>query len=101
MAQRPCATAKKSDATLQGVTFGTHIEHLEVDELSALRRDVTASEVQARVEEFRSVFDVQPNCAVENLCEAARTAVAFDRLVAENRLGSLALLLQRHRSARK
>ena len=80
----------QSDTTLQGVTFGTHIEHLEVDELSAFRREVTPTAVQARIVEFRTVFDVQPDCAIEDLCEAARTAVALDRLVAEHRLGSLA-----------
>ncbi len=80
----------QSDATLQSVTFGTHIEHLEVDELSALRREVALGAVQARVAEFRSVFDVQADCPTEDLSEAARTAVALDRLVAEHRLGSLA-----------
>ena len=80
----------QSDVTLQSVTFGTHIEHLEVDELSALRREVTSVEVQIRVNEFRSLFDVQADCATEDLSEAARTAVALDRLVAGHRLGSLA-----------
>lgn len=80
----------QSDATLQSVTFGTHIEHLEVDELSALRREVTASEVETRLAEFREVFDVQADCPAEDLAEAARTSVALDRLVADYRLGSLA-----------
>ncbi len=83
-----------SDVTLQCVTFGTHVEMLEVDELSALRREVTAAAVQARVGEFREVFDVQPDCPAEELAEAARTAVALDRLVADHRLGSLAYYYQ-------
>ena len=79
-----------SDVTLQCATFGTHVEILEVDELSALRRRVAPAAVRARVAEFRKVFDVQPDCAAEDLVEAARTSVALDRLVASHRLGSLA-----------
>lgn len=80
----------QSDATLQGVTFGTHIEHLEVDELSALRREVTSTEAERRLVEMRDIFDVQPDCPVEDLLDAARTSVALDRFVARYQLGSLA-----------
>jgi L-arabinose isomerase len=79
-----------SDVTLQCATFGTHIELLEVDELAALRREVSAAEVAARLLEFHEVFDVQADCPAADLAEAARTAVALDRLVAASRLGSLA-----------
>ncbi|MCF7675319.1 MAG: hypothetical protein K9N23_11125 [Akkermansiaceae bacterium] len=79
-----------SDLTLQCATFGTHIEILEVGELAAYRRTVTAGEIEARVAEFHQVFAVQADCPAEDLAEAARTAVALDRLVAEHRLGSLA-----------
>ena len=80
----------QSDATLQSVTFGTHIEHLEVDELSARRRDVTADAISARVAEFHREFAVQADCAPADLAEAARTSVALDALVAAHGLGSLA-----------
>ncbi|SDS33087.1 arabinose isomerase [Opitutus sp. GAS368] len=80
----------QSDVTLQCATFGTHIEHLEVDELASLRRSVTSAEMQARLHEFQTTFDVQSDCAAEDLAAAARTSVALDRLVAEHRLGSLA-----------
>lgn len=79
-----------SDTTLQCATFGTHIEILEVDELSARRRDVAAEAIEARLAEFREVFDVQADCAAEDLAEAARTSVALDGLVADRKLGSLA-----------
>lgn len=79
-----------SDVTAQCTTFGTHIELLEVDELAALRREVTETQVEGRVQEFHEVFDVQPDCPAEDLAEAARTAVALDRLVADYRLGSMA-----------
>ena len=80
----------QSDVTLQCATFGTHIEMLEVEELAMRRRDVSAEEIAARLAEFHDVFEVQPDCPPDDLLEAARTAVALDRLVADYRLGSLA-----------
>jgi L-arabinose isomerase len=79
-----------SDTTLQAATFGTHLEILEVDELSARRRDVSTDAIAARMAEFQEVFDIQPDCPAEDLAEAARTSVALDAMVAEHRLGSLA-----------
>jgi L-arabinose isomerase len=79
-----------SDTTLQCVTFGGHLEILEVDELAAMRREVSAAEITARVAEFHAQFDVQADCPADELARAARTSVALDRLVAEHRLGSLA-----------
>lgn len=80
----------QSDVTLQCATFGTHIEHIEVDELTARRRDVHPHDIAARIVEFRRVFEVQADCPVDDLADAARTAVALDQLVADYRLGSLA-----------
>ncbi|HSI08626.1 MAG TPA: arabinose isomerase [Rariglobus sp.] len=79
-----------SDVTLQCAVFGTHIEILEVDELSALRRDIPENAVAARLLEIDDLFDVQPGCAPADLAEAARTSLALDGLVARHRLGSLA-----------
>jgi L-arabinose isomerase len=79
-----------TDATQVAITFGTHIEHLEVDELSALRESVTSEEAVVRIEKFRSHFDVQEDCAEAELMRAARTSIALDRFVSEHDLGSLA-----------
>lgn len=79
-----------TDTTLQCATFGGHIEVLEVDELSALRREVTARQIKNRVAHFRSAFDVQKDCLSSELERAARTSVALDRLVKKHELGSLA-----------
>jgi len=79
-----------SDVTLQCATFGGHAEIIEVDELSALRRGITPSQVQQRIADFRDIFDVQPDCAEPELERAARTSVALDQLVADRGLGSLA-----------
>jgi L-arabinose isomerase len=56
-----------SDTTLQCATFGGHIEILEVDELAALRRDVTAKQIKERVAHFKKVFEVQRDCASADL----------------------------------
>jgi L-arabinose isomerase len=79
-----------SDLTQHCATFGGHIEMLEVEELAARRRDVTARETQDRVEEFQQMFDVQADCPPPELDRAARTSLALDRLAAEHGLGSLA-----------
>ncbi len=79
-----------SDLTQQSATFGGHVEIVEVDELAALRADVTDAEVCDRVAHFHDVFDVQDDCPSAELERAACTSVALDRLVEQHRLGSLA-----------
>ncbi len=83
-----------SDLTLQCAVFGGHVEILEVDELAALRTEVSAGEIEERVAHFHEVFDVQPDCPAGELERAARTSVALDRLVgpARPRLAGLLLL---------
>lgn len=79
-----------SDLTEQCATLGGHMELIEVDELSALRARVTDGEIDLRMKEFQEIFDVQPDCPLEELQRAARTAVALDQLVERHQLGSLA-----------
>jgi L-arabinose isomerase len=79
-----------SDTTQHCAHFGGHMEIVEVDELAALRREVSPAEIARRVAEFHEAFDVQPDCPPAELDRAARTSVALDRLVAEHDLGSLA-----------
>lgn len=79
-----------TDFTLQLATFGGHVEILEVDELSALRETVSADEIKNRVLEIHKYFDVQDDCLLEELQDAAKTSVALDMLVAKYDLGSLA-----------
>jgi L-arabinose isomerase len=80
----------QTDLTQVAITFGTHIEHLELDELSALRDTISESDIAARIAEFRNHFDIQPDCSKEELAHAARTSVALDRFVADHDLHSLA-----------
>jgi L-arabinose isomerase len=79
-----------SDTTLQCSTFGGHLEIIEVEELAALRAEVTASEIAARVKDFAELFEVQADCSQAELERAARTSVALDQLVEKHDLGSMA-----------
>jgi L-arabinose isomerase len=79
-----------TDLTQVAITFGCQLEQLEVDELSALRAVVTDGEVLDRVALFRKEFDVEPDCAENELARAARTSIALDRLMAQHDLQSLA-----------
>jgi L-arabinose isomerase len=80
----------QTDLTRVSIVFGSHIEHLEVDELTALRAEVSDQEVEDRAKEFHTIFDVQPDCSLAELQRAARTSVALDSLVAKYDLDSLA-----------
>lgn len=79
-----------TDITGQVATFGSHVDLLEIDELAELRGSVTAAEVETKIGEFRSRFEVSPECEREELERAAKTSVALDKLVATHQLGSLA-----------
>ncbi len=79
-----------TDVTLVSIAFGTHVELLEVDELSALCTQFGETEIAARVQQFHSAFDVQPDCPPEELRRAARTSVALDAFVARHGLGLMA-----------
>jgi len=79
-----------TDLTLVSIVFGTHLEIVEVDELSALAGAVDESAIAQRLEEFHVSFDVQPDCPLEELRRAARTSVALDRLVSRHELDALA-----------
>ena len=79
-----------SDLTQQCAHFGGHMEIIEVEELAALRRNVTPSEIADRVAHFAATFEIQSDCSQAELERAARTSVALDRLAAGHSLGSLA-----------
>lgn len=79
-----------SDLTQQCAFFGGHIEILEVDELAALRAEISEQAIKECKREFVQTFDVQPDCPECELDRAARTSLALDRLVEKHRLGSLA-----------
>jgi L-arabinose isomerase len=79
-----------TDLAAVSSVFGTHIEQLEIDELSALRGEVTDAAVASKLAAFATEFDVQADCPAAELERAARTAAALDELVARHSLGGLA-----------
>lgn len=70
--------------------LGVHIEQIEVDQLSALRREVNEADVSAKLDAIARFFDVDPECTPAELNRAARTAVALDDLIGFNNLDMLA-----------
>lgn len=79
-----------TDLTQVSGRFGTHLEIVEVDQLSALRREVSDEQTAAKVDEFRNFFAIDGECSQAELERAATTAVALDKLVANNALDMLA-----------
>lgn len=70
--------------------FDLHIEMLEVDELSGLRASVQQTDLEAKIGEFRSFFEVGEDCSEGELARAARTSIGLDALVAKRDLHLLA-----------
>ena len=79
-----------SDMTQQSAFFGSHFELLEMCELHDLREAASEAAVKAKLEEFRTAFDVVPECSDYELARAAKTSCALDALVAAHRLTSMA-----------
>lgn len=79
-----------TDLTQVSGRFGVHIEQIEVDELSALRRGVRDAEIEAKLNAMETFFEVDPACTAAELSRAAKTAVALDALVERNNLDMLA-----------
>ena len=79
-----------SDITQEQIVFGSHFEMLEMAELRALRSAVTDKEMNGKIEEFKRLFDVSPECEQYELERAAKTSVALNRLADVHRLGSMA-----------
>ncbi len=79
-----------TDVTQIAITFGSHVEILEVDEMSGLRAEISDAAIAKRVKEFGEQFDVQADCDAEELERAARTSLALDEFVARHALSSMA-----------
>ena len=79
-----------TDVTQVSIVFGTHVEMVEVDELSALAAGVNDEEIARRIDEFHASFDLQSDCSHDELRRAACTSVALDAFVAHHSLNALA-----------
>lgn len=79
-----------SDLTQQYAYFGGHIELIEVDELTSLRKEVSEKEIKEKLQVFNQSFDIREDCAELELRKAAITSVALDKLAHKYSLGSMA-----------
>ena len=79
-----------SDLTLQSTVFGTHVEVLEMCELVDIRKNVRDEEVEQKITEFETAFNIDSACSGFEIERAARTSVALDKLIATHKLGSMA-----------
>lgn len=87
-----------TDPTAFSRTFGAHVKMLEMCELAEYVQGAAEAEVRAKVDEIKSVFDIQEPSndpltdyvADADLEWAARNAVGLDKLIENNGLTALA-----------
>jgi L-arabinose isomerase len=79
-----------TDLTQVSGRFDLHVEMLEVDELTALRRGISDEMVNAKVKVFREFFEVGEDCSQLELARAARTSIALDQLLEARHIDLLA-----------
>lgn len=79
-----------TDLTLLPVTFGSHVEVLEFDDLRVRVEKVTDDETRRRVELARELFTVDESVVDEDFAWGARVSVGLDRLVEDFDLDTLA-----------
>ena len=79
-----------TNVTKLSLTFGTHMELLEMCELKVLRDSVSEEEIQTKIKEFNTAFDVIPECDEYEIRRAAQTSVSLDKIIENHKLGSLA-----------
>jgi L-arabinose isomerase len=79
-----------TDLTLLPVTFGSHVEVLEFDDLRQRVEKVTDAEVAERMDLARRVFTLDETVVDEDFAWGAKVSVGLDRLVDDFGLDSLA-----------
>lgn len=79
-----------TDLTAINATFGGHMEIIEADRLSDLRRSISEEEIRKKTQQFNETFDVQSDCSPQEIWRAAKTAAALDKLVKESKIGAFA-----------
>lgn len=79
-----------TDLTLLPVTFGSHVEVLEIDDLRQRVEQVSDAQARERAALAREIFTVDDSVDEEDLVWGARVSVGLDRLVDDLALDSLA-----------
>ena len=79
-----------SDFTMHHGQLGLHVEVLEICDLRTRVEAATEAQIDAKIEEIRSVFDILPGVDEQSMRWSARVAVGLDHLVADYDLAGLA-----------
>jgi len=79
-----------TDLTLLPVTFGSHVEVLEFDDLRVRVDEVTEAQTRDRMELARQIFTLDESVVEEDFAWGARVSVGLDRLIEDFELDSLA-----------
>ncbi len=79
-----------TDLTLLPVTFGSHVEVLEFDDLRVRVEQVTDDEVAERISLARQIFTLDDSVVEDDFAWGAKVSVGLDRLVDDFDLDSLA-----------
>ncbi|MBD8079862.1 L-fucose/L-arabinose isomerase family protein [Cellulosimicrobium arenosum] len=79
-----------TDLTLLPVSFGSHVEVLEFDDLRVRVEKVTDAETEARMDLAQEVFTLDDSVVDADFAWGARVSVGLDRLVEDFELDSLA-----------
>lgn len=79
-----------TDVTRMAGVFGSQFNLIEMDSLAKLRGAVSQAEIEAKIAQFRSEFEVAPECEAAELARAARSSCALDALVKKEKLGAMA-----------
>ncbi|MET0303873.1 MAG: L-fucose/L-arabinose isomerase family protein, partial [Microbacteriaceae bacterium] len=79
-----------TDLTLLPVTFGSHVEVLEFDDLRVRVEQVTDAETRERMDLAREIFTLDDTVVDDDFAWGARVSVGLDRLVDDFDLDSLA-----------
>ena len=79
-----------SDPTQFAAYFGSHIEHIEIDDLLKAHRAVSKAEIDSKLDQIKNEFDVLKACPPAEMKRAAKTACALDGIVENHNLSSLA-----------
>ncbi len=79
-----------TDLTLLPVTFGSHVEVLEFDDLRVRVEKVSPAETQARMDLAREIFTLDDTVKEDDFAWGATVSVGLDRLVEDFDLDTLA-----------
>ena len=79
-----------SDITMLASVFGSHFELMEFGGLKKYFDNSTETEIRSKISQFRSWFEVSPECTDAELADAAKGSIALEKLADINKLGSIA-----------